>query len=142
MFTQIFLSEIISIAENGGQGNHFLISQFLKGLTHCALLCYISCHQEIQISMTRDHLGGFSNAPLTNAWVVWLSMESLECHRSVFAWSEIFMVIIMMMIKENEEFDDDKKLTLTICLKSDISGKVSHLQIQYQSQKKLFEWIF
>ena len=37
MFTQIFLSEIISIAENGGQGTHFLISQFLKGLTHCAM---------------------------------------------------------------------------------------------------------
>ena len=35
MFTQIFLSEIISIAENGGQGTHFLISQFLKGLTYC-----------------------------------------------------------------------------------------------------------
>ena len=31
MFTQIFLSEIISIAENGGQGTHFLISQILKG---------------------------------------------------------------------------------------------------------------
>ena len=37
MFTQIFLSEIISTAENGGQGTHFLISQILKGLTHCAL---------------------------------------------------------------------------------------------------------
>ena len=37
MFTQIFLSEIISIAENGGQGTHFLISQILKGLTHSAL---------------------------------------------------------------------------------------------------------
>ena len=37
MFTQIFLSEIISIAENGGQGTHFLISQILKDLTHCAL---------------------------------------------------------------------------------------------------------
>ena len=37
MFTQIFLSEIISIAENGGQGTHFLISQILKGLTHCAM---------------------------------------------------------------------------------------------------------
>ena len=40
MFTQIFLSEIISIAENGGQGTHFLISQILKGLTHCALTIY------------------------------------------------------------------------------------------------------
>ena len=38
MFTQIFLSEIISIAENGGQGTHFLISQILKSLTHCAVL--------------------------------------------------------------------------------------------------------
>ena len=38
MFTQIFLSEIISTAENGGQGTHFLISQILKGLTHSALL--------------------------------------------------------------------------------------------------------
>ena len=37
MFTQIFLSEIISIAENGGQGTHFLISQILKGLTHSAM---------------------------------------------------------------------------------------------------------
>ena len=37
MFTQIFLSEIISTAENGGQGTHFLISQILKGLTHCAM---------------------------------------------------------------------------------------------------------
>ena len=37
MFTQIFLSEIISTAENGGQGTHFLISQILKGLTHSAL---------------------------------------------------------------------------------------------------------
>ena len=37
MFTQIFLSEIISIAENGGQGTHFLISQILKGLTHSAV---------------------------------------------------------------------------------------------------------
>ena len=37
MFTQIFLSEIISTTENGGQGTHFLISQFLKGLTHCAV---------------------------------------------------------------------------------------------------------
>ena len=40
MFTQIFLSEIISIAENGGQGTHFLISQILKGLTHCAMCMY------------------------------------------------------------------------------------------------------
>jgi len=31
IFTQIFLSEIISTTENGGQGNHFLISQILKG---------------------------------------------------------------------------------------------------------------
>ena len=38
MFTQIFLSEIISMAENGGQGTHFLISQILNGLTHCAML--------------------------------------------------------------------------------------------------------
>ena len=37
MFTQIFLSEIISTAENGGQGTHFLISQILKGLTHSAM---------------------------------------------------------------------------------------------------------
>ena len=37
MFTQIFLSEIISTTENGGRGAHFLISQILKGLTHCAL---------------------------------------------------------------------------------------------------------
>ena len=37
MFTQIFLSEIISTAENGGQGTHFLISQILKGLTHSVL---------------------------------------------------------------------------------------------------------
>ena len=27
----------IAIAVNGGQGTHFLISQILKGLTHCAL---------------------------------------------------------------------------------------------------------
>ena len=40
MFTQIFLSEIISIAENGGQGTHFLISQILKGLTHSAVFLH------------------------------------------------------------------------------------------------------
>ena len=37
MFTQIFLSEIISTTENGGRGAHFLISQILKGSTHCAV---------------------------------------------------------------------------------------------------------
>ena len=40
-----------------------------------------------------------------------------------------------------EEFDDDenydKMLTLTICLKSDIRGKVSHLQSQGHCQKKV-----
>ena len=41
MFTQIFLSEIISTAENGGQGTHFLISQILKGLTHSAMGSYL-----------------------------------------------------------------------------------------------------
>ena len=38
---------------------------------------------------------------------------------------------------ENEEFDDDKKVTLTIRLKSDISGKVPHLQIQHQCKKRV-----
>ena len=43
MFTQIFLSEIISIAENGGQGTHFLVSQILKGLTHSAVVVHRPC---------------------------------------------------------------------------------------------------
>ena len=47
MFTQIFLSEIISIAENGGQGTHFLISQILNGLTIVQWL-YGQCPNELR----------------------------------------------------------------------------------------------
>ena len=36
---------------------------------------------------------------------------------------------MMRIMTENYE-NNDKKLTLAICLKSDIGGKVSHLDIQ------------
>ena len=45
MFTQILLSEIISTAENVAQGTHVLISQILKGLTHCAMQVAPPCGQ-------------------------------------------------------------------------------------------------
>ena len=47
---QIFLSEIILAWENGSQGHHFwkfLISKFLKGLTHSAL--FVRLHTMSQI---------------------------------------------------------------------------------------------
>ena len=60
MFTQIFLSEIISTTENGGRGAHFLISQILKGLTHCAVdlqhyfhQCKVKVKQTMKTNLTQ-----------------------------------------------------------------------------------------
>ena len=62
MFTQIFLSEIISIAENGGQGTHFLISQILKGLMHCAL------HNKLRGAIGKKKFFFFNWLAFTHFW--------------------------------------------------------------------------
>ena len=37
----------IAIAVNGGQGTHFLISQILKGLTHCTMVMAMSIYRTL-----------------------------------------------------------------------------------------------